>query len=115
IPSFHELFSFQEEEGIRGGHVTGVQTCALPISSLASSPEDGATIPRTPPSSVTALTRKSGWAQVMAMELVGPAFTTRPRSPSGEIGRASCRERALVAVGAGVVSGQWKDEMRTSV
>src|SRR5439155_13470882 len=25
-------FSFQAEDGIRAGHVTGVQTCALPIS-----------------------------------------------------------------------------------
>src|SRR5690625_7898590 len=26
------FFFFQAEDGIRGGHVTGVQTCALPIS-----------------------------------------------------------------------------------
>src|SRR5690625_5309177 len=26
------FFFFQEEDGIRDGHVTGVQTCALPIS-----------------------------------------------------------------------------------
>src|SRR5207253_3597678 len=29
LPSF---FFFQAEDGIRDGHVTGVQTCALPIS-----------------------------------------------------------------------------------
>src|SRR5439155_6308410 len=29
------LFFFQAEDGIRDGHVTGVQTCALPISALA--------------------------------------------------------------------------------
>src|SRR5436309_15014978 len=29
-PSF--IFFFQAEDGIRGFHVTGVQTCALPIS-----------------------------------------------------------------------------------
>src|SRR5690625_1638599 len=28
-------FFFQAEDGIRDGHVTGVQTCALPISSHA--------------------------------------------------------------------------------
>src|SRR6266702_3462852 len=28
------VFFFQEEDGIRDGHVTGVQTCALPISYL---------------------------------------------------------------------------------
>src|SRR5439155_19035791 len=27
-------FFFQAEDGIRGGHVTGVQTCALPISEI---------------------------------------------------------------------------------
>src|SRR5437660_2584741 len=31
------LFFFQAEDGIRDGHVTGVQTCALPISHSASS------------------------------------------------------------------------------
>src|SRR5690606_41051586 len=29
----HVLFFFQAEDGIRDYHVTGVQTCALPISS----------------------------------------------------------------------------------
>src|SRR6266508_5777094 len=29
------FFFFQAEDGIRDGHVTGVQTCALPISCLA--------------------------------------------------------------------------------
>src|SRR6266508_2549258 len=29
------VFCFQAEDGIRGGHVTGVQTCALPISTRA--------------------------------------------------------------------------------
>src|SRR6266508_1983735 len=28
------FFFFQAEDGIRDGHVTGVQTCALPISGL---------------------------------------------------------------------------------
>src|SRR6266702_5812116 len=31
------LFFFQAEDGIRDGHVTGVQTCALPISYTCSS------------------------------------------------------------------------------
>src|SRR5439155_17290070 len=29
-------FFFQAEDGIRDGHVTGVQTCALPISAISS-------------------------------------------------------------------------------
>src|SRR5690625_6384329 len=28
------VFFFQAEDGIRDGHVTGVQTCALPISAV---------------------------------------------------------------------------------
>src|SRR6266508_6447731 len=34
------IFFFQAEDGIRDGHVTGVQTCALPISERASRPYD---------------------------------------------------------------------------
>src|SRR6266702_5450764 len=30
--STNEFYLFQAEDGIRDGHVTGVQTCALPIS-----------------------------------------------------------------------------------
>src|SRR5690625_5676585 len=30
-PSCYACFFFQAEDGIRDGHVTGVQTCALPI------------------------------------------------------------------------------------
>src|SRR5439155_4790066 len=32
LKSFKLFFFFQAEDGIRDGHVTGVQTCALPIS-----------------------------------------------------------------------------------
>src|SRR5439155_15006252 len=31
--SMNDFFFFQAEDGIRDGHVTGVQTCALPILS----------------------------------------------------------------------------------
>src|SRR5439155_14904592 len=32
LTTLHVFFFFQAEDGIRDGHVTGVQTCALPIS-----------------------------------------------------------------------------------
>src|SRR5690625_7587915 len=32
LPYLSAFFFFQAEDGIRDGHVTGVQTCALPIS-----------------------------------------------------------------------------------
>src|SRR5690625_5986462 len=34
------FFFFQAEDGIRDGHVTGVQTCALPILPFSSSSTD---------------------------------------------------------------------------
>src|SRR5437870_9827792 len=33
------FFFFQAEDGIRDGHVTGVQTCALPISKIYDKPQ----------------------------------------------------------------------------
>src|SRR5690625_6618778 len=35
------FFFFQAEDGIRAGHVTGVQTCALPISPKGSATVNG--------------------------------------------------------------------------
>src|SRR5690606_39870917 len=43
------LFFFQAEDGIRYFHVTGVQTCALPISSVS-------VIPPTPPEMILTCT-----------------------------------------------------------
>src|SRR5690606_40560735 len=37
-PTWATLFCFQAEDGIRDFHVTGVQTCALPICDV---PDDG--------------------------------------------------------------------------
>src|SRR5690625_7419456 len=70
-------FFFQAEDGIRDGHVTGVQTCALPIlqvrvlrhERVRYGCPDQTTAPRTAP--------------------LPPQILPR----SNEIGRASCRER----------------------
>src|SRR5207253_4224935 len=49
-PSLLVLFFFQAEDGIRYGHVTGVQTCALPIYQRGHrqfhAGEDHAAVPR---------------------------------------------------------------------
>src|SRR5439155_6844489 len=37
-PPCNLIFFFQAEDGIRDGHVTGVQTCALPICPLGKPP-----------------------------------------------------------------------------
>src|SRR5690606_40679549 len=41
-------FFFQAEDGIRDFHVTGVQTCALPISSVVSGPRTRVALPARP-------------------------------------------------------------------
>src|SRR5690625_7860361 len=73
------FFFFQAEDGIRDGHVTGVQTCALPILSLTGRPR---------PTSQAHHPRRHGPA---AHPGCGPRSHRRPRPD--EIGRASCRER----------------------
>src|SRR5437868_13288045 len=67
-------FFFQAEDGIRDRNVTGVQTCALPISRRDA--------------------RDSG------RDLGRAGRAARRRAPAdprgGEIGRASCRERVMI-------------------
>src|SRR5690625_7695642 len=101
-------FFFQAEDGIRDGHVTGVQTCALPISPWASEPRR----------------RCSGiWASSGTWP--PPARRSWPSCGSGsrctrravsccspvKIGRASCREREENEEGEGWVKKK-KEESR---
>src|SRR5437870_6884333 len=81
------FFFFQAEDGIRDGHVTGVQTCALPISAchLSDAP----------------LKWQAG--QFLHYSLPHPDADDRGitryftiASAPFEIGRASCRERGAV-------------------
>src|SRR5690606_39305658 len=88
------LFFFQAEDGIRYFHVTGVQTCALPISGYLAGPNDVYVSMN--------LVRKNGLRR-------GDAITGAVRAPRDgeqgnqrqkfdplvrlEIGRASRRER----------------------
>src|SRR5260370_13876235 len=86
------FFFFQAEDGIRDSSVTGVQTCALPISVVEHAPirrgeEIGA-----------ALGRAQIRLQAKHRLAIGPL--ARPEGIAGrnvkclsEIGRASCRER----------------------
>src|SRR5690606_41186055 len=98
---------FRAQDGIRDSHVTGVQTCALPICLLKLSPQQ----------------QNKGLRVRGDRTPHGVAYPTETRSTrdrhaldrfvylgrlvlcglSREIGRASCRERVVVAGGEGSV------------
>src|SRR5437870_12510789 len=89
------FFFFQAEDGIRDGHVTGVQTCALPILRG------------------DVMGARCGGERRLVECLVVPSGVDRrfagehherdAAARGDEIGRASCRERVWMWVGAGVV------------
>src|SRR5207253_6728677 len=74
---FAFFFFFQAEDGIRDGHVTGVQTCALPISFLRDRDYHTGAVKRT----VMALTSDTG-----------PAYEEEMRSEERRVGK-ECRCR----------------------
>src|SRR5256885_12714891 len=87
------FFFFQAEDGIRDYKVTGVQTCALPISRDR---EDSALVAFLP--SVSAFQPRRQRVRRLARRLAPPSSTPPTRAPAraarnAEIGRASCRER----------------------
>src|SRR5438876_11527402 len=84
-------FFFQAEDGIRDGRVTGVQTCALPISLVALG---RVRLPRPIPMGAIALV-------CAAVALVGPFL--RNDLGTMQIGRASCRERVEIYVDGGAL------------
>src|SRR5207253_6520012 len=77
------FFFFQAEDGIRDGHVTGVQTCALPIS-ITSTPA-AAQLPPAPTSSFPMITEPPGNSAAS----LPPAST---RSEERRVGK-ECRSR----------------------
>src|SRR2546430_4400081 len=85
------FFFFQAEDGIRDLTVTGVQTCALPISNAPVWPTTKERRP-TCAGSGPAVRR-----QRPALQPVEPVADSPPilveRGRLNEIGRASCRER----------------------
>src|SRR5690625_6954783 len=73
------FFFLQAEDGIRDGHVTGVQTCALPIWGR---------VPRRPPR--RGADGRDDIGRVVRRGRLPPGALPHPLP---EIGRASCRER----------------------
>src|SRR5690606_40544085 len=96
------LFFFQAEDGIRYFHVTGVQTCALPISILGKFGTGGVPSLRTVPFRQRLITQTGGGAAYWTGEakpkgLTSFNFVSTTLEPLKEIGRASCRGRAKPA------------------
>src|SRR5206468_8077391 len=100
-------------DGIRDLIVTGVQTCALPISTTPTTPPPTTapplTTPTTPSSPPTSTTGIASWpAGKSAYTLVLISAKSRRQAYAkareaksrGKIGRASCREREKIAAGA---------------
>src|SRR5262249_59455891 len=93
-----DIFFFQAEDGIRDWSVTGVQTCALPISAAALRPPRRVGLR-------PARDGRRGDARLLRplrrrRAELGVLLDDRLR-PGPQIGRASCRERVESAVGAG--------------
>src|SRR5687768_18327576 len=94
------FFFFQAEDGIRDVGVTGVQTCALPISRLLIGGVVLVDLPRAPvlgvqvsrrPEKLIGQDRSRG--HVVAERALEIGNDTSREGRRGQIGRASCRER----------------------
>src|SRR3712207_6943535 len=89
------LFFFQAEDGIRDIGVTGVQTCALPISDYPDLMHPFASaidtdLPKPPEHTHILLDFAASWVEIPQ----APADRYFSRYPEeSKIGRASCRER----------------------
>src|SRR5207253_6321812 len=99
-------FFFQAEDGIRDGHVTGVQTCALPISGAvydggecydrAGSDDEDCSVER----KVCGRTGFAGGNLLRREPARRRSGTAAAKGfDDGKIGRASCRERVKNYVG----------------
>src|SRR5690606_39318252 len=103
-------FFFQAEDGIRDFHVTGVQTCALPIL-------DGIGRERR---NATALDGGDGLlegtalfeCQIRHVGLLNGRILMDALSHRSEIGRASCRERREISMVAGPGKKRVSDKRR---
>src|SRR5262249_62373212 len=91
------FFFFQAEDGIRDWSVTGVQTCALPISSAG---------PRARTNSPDRTPDQRHRTRAGKRDQSGRDAAER------EIGRASCGERVEISGGGGAVKKKKKEERR---
>src|SRR5690606_39840230 len=85
----HSFFFFQAEDGIRDFHVTGVQTCALPIYHEQNIFRMGGLWRRLPLAYVSFLV---GGAALAALPLLTAGFYSKDRSEERRVGK-ECRCR----------------------
>src|SRR5690606_39427596 len=85
---------FQAEDGIRDFHVTGVQTCALPI--LFVGDQNSRELMRAEPCPRQPLLGCAQAEAAVHQQSGCAVFNQRGVSPTAEIGRASCRGRVWV-------------------
>src|SRR5699024_11529299 len=97
-------FFFQAEDGIRDRNVTGVQTCALPISQdladLVLANDEARRGMFGPAGSVAHDGTGSGQVRIQTVRTAagGRAYIVHAPPTGGEIGRASCRGRGQSTV-----------------
>src|SRR5207245_6353837 len=103
------FFFFQAEDGIRDATVTGVQTCALPISAPTAERNRFAQELFTPLpdrydrlAELLSFGQNGRWRREMVDHIV-PA-------PGAQIGRASCRERGEMSVVEGGIRRKTKGD-----
>src|SRR5690625_6005540 len=87
-----QLFFFQAEDGIRDGHVTGVQTCALLISDVTGDEIINALQRWSEAVVLDVASVKTAIANHLA-EAISDGRITSQDAQRYKIGRASCRER----------------------
>src|SRR5207249_9182265 len=109
----YSFFFFQAEDGIRDRNVTGVQTCALPISARDRSPSSPGPSWKTPApcSRLPRKTQMRGGARRLHARRTPCTLSVQPRAPTKQkIGRASCREREEIREGEGGVKRKKEEE-----
>src|SRR5690606_40233362 len=99
---FVYFFFFQAEDGIRDFHVTGVQTCALPILP-ACLPSASRATPRSPAGRSKSRACSPAGISCARAACRGISATSTAASTLNEIGRASCRERGYIVEEAGCI------------
>src|SRR5699024_11432917 len=96
------VFFFQAEDGIRDRNVTGVQTCALPISRTSPIRRNDTACSTAYPLSTCRYSAATLWLSSPLVHKSTPRVSAVHLLLS-EIGRASCRERvAISGVAVGV-------------